>query len=112
MIESRQASEAQQRRAGSRTKVIIAGAIILAVMGWLLYCNLQASTAHYLTTGELMDGGPSDRMVRVSGIVGQTIEWDPQQMLLRFEIADEGGSLSLVSRRPVSLPSRPINWEY
>ncbi|TKJ28134.1 MAG: hypothetical protein CEE40_12415 [Chloroflexi bacterium B3_Chlor] len=36
-------------------------------------------------------------MVRVSGlVVGETIDWDPQELILRFEIADEGGSLPVV----------------
>lgn len=36
-------------------------------------------------------------MVRVSGlVVGETIDWDPQQLILRFEIADDGGSLPVL----------------
>jgi len=78
-------------------KFIIGGAIILLVVGWLIYSNIEGSTAYYLTVGELMAGGPSDRMVRVSGlVVGQTIDWDPQEMTLRFEIADESGSLPVL----------------
>ena len=73
-------------------RFIIGGAIILLVMGWLVYTNIEGSTAYYLTVKELVAGGPSERMVRVSGfVVGETIEWDPQGMTLRFEIADESG---------------------
>lgn len=99
MTESRFASEprAQGKRAGGRMRLIVGGAIILLVMGWLIYSNIEGSTAYYLTVGELMAGGPSDRMVRVSGlVVGQTIDWDPQGMTLRFEIADESGSLPVL----------------
>jgi len=36
-------------------------------------------------------------MVRVTGlVVGQTIDWDPQQMILRFDIADDSGSLPVL----------------
>jgi len=78
-------------------RFIIGGAIILLVMGWLVYTNIQGSTAYYLTVEELMAGGPSERMVRVSGfVVGETIDWDPQEMTLRFEIADESGSLPVL----------------
>jgi cytochrome c-type biogenesis protein CcmE len=76
---------------------LIGGAIILVVIGWLIFSNAQGSTAYYLTVEEVMSQGPSDRMVRVSGlVVGETVDWDPQQMTLRFEIADEGGSLPVI----------------
>ncbi|HUV74323.1 MAG TPA: cytochrome c maturation protein CcmE [Anaerolineae bacterium] len=80
--------------AGGRLKYFIGGAIILLVMGWLVLSNIQEASAQYLTVEELLAQGSSDRMVRVSGlVVGETIEWDPQQLILRFEIADDGGSL-------------------
>ncbi len=78
-------------------KFLIGGAIILVVIGWLIFSNVQGSTAYYLTVEEVMGQGPSDRMVRVSGlVVGETIDWDTQQMTLRFEIADEGGSMPVI----------------
>jgi len=78
-------------------KFLVGGAIILVVIGWLIFSNVQGSTAYYLTVEEVMGQGPSDRMVRVSGlVVGETIDWDPQQMTLRFEIADEGESLPVI----------------
>lgn len=78
-------------------KFLIGGAIILVVIGWLIFSNVQGSTAYYLTVEEVMGQGPSDRTVRVSGlVVGETVDWDPQQMTLRFEIADEGGSVPVV----------------
>jgi cytochrome c-type biogenesis protein CcmE len=78
-------------------RFVIGGAIILLVTGWLVYTNIEGSTAYYLTVEELVAGGPSDRMVRVSGfVVGETIDWDPQGMTLRFEITDESGRLPVV----------------
>jgi cytochrome c-type biogenesis protein CcmE len=80
-----------------RLKFLVGGAIILLVLGWLVLSNIQEASAHYLTVEELLAQGSSDRMVRVSGlVVGDTIAWDPQQLVLRFEIADEGGSLPVV----------------
>jgi cytochrome c-type biogenesis protein CcmE len=80
-----------------RLKFLVGGAIILLVLGWLVLSNIQEASAHYLTVEELLAQGSSDRMVRVSGLViGETIAWDPQQLVLRFEIADEGGSLPVV----------------
>jgi cytochrome c-type biogenesis protein CcmE len=80
-----------------QVKFMIGGAIIFLVLGWLIFTNIQGSTTSYLTVEELLAQGPSDRMVRVSGLaVGGTIDWDPQQMILRLEIADEGGSVPVV----------------
>ncbi len=75
-------------------KYLVGGVILVVAIGWLIYGSVQGSTAQYLTVEELMAQGPSDRLVRVSGlVVGDTIEWDPQEMTLQFEIADERGSL-------------------
>ena len=83
--------------AGGRLKFFIGGAIILLVLGWLIFSNIEGASARYLTVDELLAEGPSDRMVRVSGIVvGESIDWNPQQLILRFEIADEGGSLPVM----------------
>jgi cytochrome c-type biogenesis protein CcmE len=82
------------RIVGGHMKFIIGGVIIVMVIGWLIYSNVQGAVAQYLTIEELMTQGPSDRIVRVSGlVVGETIDWDPQQLTLEFEIADEGGSV-------------------
>ncbi len=83
--------------AGRRLKFVIGGALILLVLGWLIFSNIEGASARYLTVDELLAEGPSDRMVRVSGIVvGESIDWNPQQLILRFEIADEGGSLPVM----------------
>jgi cytochrome c-type biogenesis protein CcmE len=83
--------------AGGRLKFVIGGAIILVALGWLIFSNIEGASARYLTVDELLAEGPSDRMVRVSGIVaGESIDWNPQQLILRFEIADEGGSLAVM----------------
>jgi len=83
--------------AGGRLKFVIGGAIILLVLGWLIFSSIEGASARYLTVDDLLAEGPSDRVVRVSGIVvGESIDWNPQQLILRFEIADEGGSLPVM----------------
>ncbi len=99
MIESKAASEVRGKRARRQMGMIIGGIIILAVLGWLVYSSIEGSTTQYLTVGGLKAEGPSDRMVRVSGlVVDQTIDWDPQRTILQFEIADENGSLPILYR--------------
>ena len=83
--------------AGGRLKFLGGAAIILVVLGWLIFANIEGATAHYLTVEELLAQGPSDQMVRVSGlVVGNTIDWDPERLILRFEIAGEDGSLPVL----------------
>jgi cytochrome c-type biogenesis protein CcmE len=66
------------------------------VVGWLLYSNIESATAPYLTVTELLAEGPSDRIVRATGtVVGETIVWDAEETLLRFDLADEEGTLSV-----------------
>ena len=93
--------QVQGKRASSRVKFIIGGAIIVVVVAWLILSNLDSSTAYYLTVDEVVTGGPSARIVRATGLViGQTIDWDPQQMTLQFEIADESGTLPVLYKGP------------
>jgi cytochrome c-type biogenesis protein CcmE len=94
-------AEARATRAPGRTKFIIGGAIVVVVVAWLIYSSIGSSTAYYMTTQELLTGEPPDRIVRVAGLVaGQTISWDSRQMVLQFEIADEGGSLPVLYHGP------------
>lgn len=90
---------AQKKRAGGQMRLIVGGAIIVLVIGWLVISNIGGSTTHYLTVEEVIAQAPSDRLVRVAGlIVGQSIQWDAQQMVLRFEISDESGSMPVLYR--------------
>lgn len=83
--------------AGGRLKFFIGGAIIFVVLAWLIVTNIGGASAQYLSVEELLAQGPSDQMVRVSGLVlGETIDWDPQRLVLRFEMADESGSIPVM----------------
>ena len=82
---------------GGRLKFFIGGAIIFVVLAWLIVTNIGGASAQYLSVEELLAQGPSDQMVRVSGLVsGETIDWDPQRLVLRFEMADESGSIPVM----------------
>lgn len=90
---------AQKKRAGGQMRLMVGGAIIVLVVGWLVISNIGGSTTYYLTVEEVIAQAPSDRLVRVAGlIVGQSIQWDAQEMVLRFEISDESGSMPVLYR--------------
>jgi cytochrome c-type biogenesis protein CcmE len=88
-------------RTRRRTRFIVGGLVIVVVLAWLIYSSIGASVAPYVTVRELLAGEPPGRMVRATGlVVGQTISWDSQDMILRFEIADAGSHLPVVYHGP------------
>ena len=89
----------QGRSANRQTKFIVGGLIVMLVIGYLIFTSIQGSTAPYLTVTELQSRGPSiyERNVRVTGIIrGESIDWNAQDLILKFEVADEGGCLPVV----------------
>jgi len=72
------------------------GVVIVIVVGWLLYTSIGSATAPYVTVTDLLAEGPSDRIVRATGtVVGETIIWDEEELVLRFDISDDGGAISI-----------------
>lgn len=79
-----------------RLPYLAGGAIIVVVVGWLLYTNIESATAPYVTVTALLAQGPSDRIVRATGtVVGETIIWDEEELVLQFDISDDGGAISI-----------------
>ncbi len=85
----------------ARSKFIIGGIIIVMVVGYLIVSSIGGSTAYYLTVEEVKAQGSSERTVRVAGTVaGESIEWNAQELLLKFKIADASGSLAVIYNGP------------
>lgn len=85
----------------ARSKFIIGGAIIVLTVGYLIVSSIGGSTAYYLTVEEVKAEGPSERIVRVAGtVMGEAIEWNAQELMLRFKIADDSGSLAVIYNGP------------
>ncbi len=85
----------------AQSKFIFGGAIIVLAVGYLIVSSIGGSTAYYLTVEEVKAQGPSERTVRVAGtVVGESIEWNAQELLLRFNIADDSGSLAVIYHGP------------
>ena len=85
----------------ARSKFFIGGAIIVLAVGYLIVSSIGGSTAYYLTVEEVKTEGPSERTVRVAGnVIGETIEWNAQELMLRFNIADASGSLAVIYNGP------------
>jgi cytochrome c-type biogenesis protein CcmE len=88
---------ARKRLSGKRLKFLIGGAVVVLVVGYLVFSAAKGSAAYYLTVQELEQQGPSRRNVRVAGfVVGESIVWEPREQRLTFDITDESGQLPVV----------------
>ena len=79
-----------EEETGSNTKFIIGGLLIFAAIVFLIVSSTKSSAEYFLTVDEVfakkveMQG----RKLRVSGaVVGDTIKYEPQTLMLTFEIA-------------------------
>jgi len=99
MVESQSITPNQARRllSSRRFRILIVGALVTMVAGYLVFSAARGSAAYYMTIEEVKNQGASERTVRVTGnVVGESIVWEPRDLRLQFEIADDVGRLSAV----------------
>jgi cytochrome c-type biogenesis protein CcmE len=99
MIETqhRARSRGRLRLTGRQIKLLVGGIIVALTVGYLVFDAARSSVAYYMTVEELVQQGPSQRDVRVAGtIVGGSIAWEPRDLRLAFEIADQSGRLPVL----------------
>ena len=93
-------SETRSEKVGNKTKqtkFLIGGLVVVLVISYLIFSSLSGATQYYLTVAEVKAQGPSDRIVRVNGIVdGESIQYDPRTLTLQFDLMDESGRLPIV----------------
>lgn len=112
--------ETVSARAGSanRVKFIVGGLLIFAAIVYLIVTSTRASAQYFMTVDELSanSGDVIGRDLRVSGaVLGDTIQYDPQSLTLRFTVAhvpgdnkeiEEQGGLAEVLHAAVIDPDR------
>jgi cytochrome c-type biogenesis protein CcmE len=79
-----------QTGTANRMKFIFGGLLIVAAVVYLIISSTQASAQYFLTIDEVIEKGASvvGRDLRLSGaVIGDSIEYDPQTLTLRFVIA-------------------------
>ncbi len=90
---------------GIRPKFVIGGLVIVAALGFLIFSTTRSTAAFFLTVDELYAKGPAaqSRTVRVSGqVVGDSVDFDAGNVMLRFELAGEGNqTLPVVFNGPM-----------
>lgn len=83
----------------NRTKFIVGGLLILAAVVYLIASSTVAGAQYFFTIEELMARGGDvvGTPIRVSGaVIGETIEYEPDTLTLRFTVAHMPGDNDLV----------------
>jgi len=83
-----------RRLSGQHTRLVVGGLIVVAAVIYLVLGATRGGVAYYLTVDQILLRGPDARAVRVAGtVVDGSIVWDARELILRFEIVDEGCTL-------------------
>jgi cytochrome c-type biogenesis protein CcmE len=90
---------AAQSGRGGRAKFIVGGLLIFAAIVYLIFSSTQANAQYFYTVEELNAKRSEivDQNVRVSGaVIGDTIQYDPKTLELRFTVAHVPGDNKVV----------------
>ena len=77
-------------------KPIIISAVILLVIGYLIYTGLRDTMVFYLTVSEVLAKAPEDltETQKVGGIVtAESVQWEPKTLKLSFKLEDRQANL-------------------
>ncbi|HEX7557149.1 MAG TPA: cytochrome c maturation protein CcmE [Leptolinea sp.] len=101
-----------------KKKFIIGSLLIVAAVVYLIVSSTQANAQYFLTVNEVIARGQgmSGKEMRISGVVlGDTIQYDPQTLTLKFTIAhvpgdnqevEKAGGLAAVLHAAATDPTR------
>ena len=77
-------------------KPVIISAVILMVIGYLIYTGLRDTMVFYLTVSEVM-AKPTDELTDIQKVGGTvtagSVQWDPKTLKLVFKLEDEQADL-------------------
>jgi cytochrome c-type biogenesis protein CcmE len=77
-------------------KPIIISAVVLLVIGYLIYTGLRDTMVFYLTVSEVLAKAPEDltQTQKVGGIVNAgSVQWEPKTLKLSFKLEDKQANL-------------------
>ena len=77
-------------------KPIIISAVILLIIGYLIYTGLRDTMVFYLTVSEVLAKTPEDLTdtQKVGGTVtAGSVQWDPKTLKLSFKLEDQQANL-------------------
>lgn len=93
-----------------RTRLLLAGALVVGGLAYLIATAVSNTTMFYLTVAEVHAQGlvGSSEPMRLNGdIQAGSIDWRPREMMLSFSLAGEDGS----SVQAVYKGPKPDNFE-
>ncbi len=99
---------------GIKTKLTIAVGVIIAVIVSLVAVGMSQANTFYWTIDEITEQGVEavGKAVKLSGlIVGDSIEWNPEQMELHFQLRSEAGNVLSVVYRGMKPDTMYDGWE-
>jgi cytochrome c-type biogenesis protein CcmE len=100
-IQNETPNQVQRVLSGKKLGLLTVGILVALVAGYLVYSAARGSAAYYMTIEEVIEQGASERTVRVTGnVVGDSIVWDPRELRLQFDIADDVRRLPAVYHGP------------
>jgi cytochrome c-type biogenesis protein CcmE len=72
-----------------RAKFLAGGAVILAVLAYLVYAGVSQSVVYFVTPAELLAAPSAGKPYRLGGMVQPgTLVWEPRTLDLRFTLSD------------------------
>ena len=83
---------------GRKLKYLVAGLIVVGALVGLVYSGVRDSMVYFYTPSELSQKHSELRgkALRVGGmVVDGSVHWDPQTLLLTFQLTDGQGTLSV-----------------
>ncbi|MGE5619194.1 MAG: cytochrome c maturation protein CcmE [Sphingomonadaceae bacterium] len=88
----RAASDA--RRRGKRIRFAIAGLILVAALGYMIYSGIASNSEYYLTVSEVYTLGAQaqESQIKIGGtVVEGSVVWERATNAVSFDITDEKG---------------------
>ena len=86
---------------GGQVKFLVGGVIVAAALGGLVYSGVRDSMVYFYTPSELAQKRDqvAGKAVRVGGmVVNGSVKWDPQTLLLTFQLTDGQSTVAVRHR--------------
>jgi cytochrome c-type biogenesis protein CcmE len=83
-----------------KKRYFVGGGILLAAVIYLLYLSFGNAVSYYLTVSEFYDRGAElqDVNIRLAGKIEGPIDWNAEEIELKFTITEGGASLPVIYR--------------
>ncbi len=88
----------------TRRRFLVAGLIIVAAIGYMIYAAIEGGSEYYMTTSELkaMGDKAAGQQIKLGGrVVDNSIQWDRGANTVAFSVTDEKQTLLPVSYKGV-----------